>query len=515
MQDLNDKITGNNLTAAEWNQMPTEIQNIITAFGQSLSAVDLDQLGKAISGYVANGNFYTDSGTPNVYNLSSISGQQSFPEYQDGQLVIFLPDNNSTGVGTVTINISGLGNINCKDANGNDIAQDVINTNSLFAARYNDNAGEFRQESILTLQKEIELKSGRKNIITNGDFLINQSGFGPFDHNTATPAPDFYVRTSDQWNYTPILAGGTISNGSSQVIPHVLGQNFVPNNPRNYLEFSGNIIGGDTNETIQIQNTIRDVRQLSGQMVTYSFWLKGTVEEDISLVMTQNFDPSNGGSPSVQVFAENISIVSAGVWQKYTKTFLMPSIATKTIGSTGIDNIQIGIVPQLGATRAAGRGVAAVNYSGTLSLSDVQLEKGSFKTDFDRLEFQEAEIRAKRLFQRLSWGPSEPFATFTFNGGGTVRARAFIPLPVAMIGPVTISGSSQGAKQVGTIINEGNGSIFVFHSNILKAVLGNQAFNVLTMWYDNFGQLSAGDSAFMQNDAVGSTELILNLNAWF
>ena len=64
MQDLNDKLTGQSLTAAEWNQMPSELQNIITAFGQGLSSIDLNQLGKSIAGYAANGNFFTDSGSP-------------------------------------------------------------------------------------------------------------------------------------------------------------------------------------------------------------------------------------------------------------------------------------------------------------------------------------------------------------------------------------------------------------------------------------------------------------------
>ena len=43
-------------------EVPSEIQNIIETFGIALSSGDLNQLGKAISGYIANGTFYTDSG---------------------------------------------------------------------------------------------------------------------------------------------------------------------------------------------------------------------------------------------------------------------------------------------------------------------------------------------------------------------------------------------------------------------------------------------------------------------
>jgi len=48
MQDLNGKIKGNKLTAAEWNEIPSEIQNVIEASGQTLSSGNLTQLRKAI-----------------------------------------------------------------------------------------------------------------------------------------------------------------------------------------------------------------------------------------------------------------------------------------------------------------------------------------------------------------------------------------------------------------------------------------------------------------------------------
>ena len=49
MQDLNDKVTGGTLTAAEWNEVPSELQNVIEGLGITLSGADLNQLGKAIS----------------------------------------------------------------------------------------------------------------------------------------------------------------------------------------------------------------------------------------------------------------------------------------------------------------------------------------------------------------------------------------------------------------------------------------------------------------------------------
>ena len=108
MQDLNDKITGGTLTAAEWNEVPSEIQNVIEALGITLSGGDLNQLGKAIAGYVANGTFYTDSGVADAYVLTKIGSKQSLTAYTDGATFEFLAGNVNTG-GAATVNVAGLG----------------------------------------------------------------------------------------------------------------------------------------------------------------------------------------------------------------------------------------------------------------------------------------------------------------------------------------------------------------------------------------------------------------------
>ena len=61
MQDLNDKVTGDTLTAAEWNQPASELQNIITPAGIVLSSGDLAQAAKALTYWVASAPFFTAS----------------------------------------------------------------------------------------------------------------------------------------------------------------------------------------------------------------------------------------------------------------------------------------------------------------------------------------------------------------------------------------------------------------------------------------------------------------------
>lgn len=125
MEQLNNKVDGaggaqGSLPAAEWNQIPSELQNIITQLGQSLSSGDLNQVGKAIAGYVANGDFYTDGGAADAYVLAVVGSKQRAPAYTDGFQIRFIAVNANTGASTV--NVAGLGVKDIKLASGADPA---------------------------------------------------------------------------------------------------------------------------------------------------------------------------------------------------------------------------------------------------------------------------------------------------------------------------------------------------------------------------------------------------------
>jgi len=109
MQDLTGKITGGTLTAAEWNQLPQEVQNVIVDNGITLSNGDLDQLGDAIANYAHSGLYYTAAGT-NTITLTKVGakrGLERLAAITDGALVIFRPANANTGA--TTVNVNGLG----------------------------------------------------------------------------------------------------------------------------------------------------------------------------------------------------------------------------------------------------------------------------------------------------------------------------------------------------------------------------------------------------------------------
>lgn len=111
MEDLNDKITGGTLSAAEWNQVPSELQNVIEQLGLALSNGDLNQLGKAIAGYGAAGDFYTGGGAADVQTLTKIGTKQAPASYVDGMRVRWRPSANNTGAATINVNSLGAKSI--------------------------------------------------------------------------------------------------------------------------------------------------------------------------------------------------------------------------------------------------------------------------------------------------------------------------------------------------------------------------------------------------------------------
>lgn len=140
MQDLNNKITGSTLTAAEWNEVPTEMQNMIVQTGQALSSGDLNQLGKAVSEYSGAGDFYSDSGTPDAIVLTKTGSIQSPAAYFDGMRVRFRKG--STNTGATTINVATLGVKDVRDQTGAALAAGAMTASLPYECFY-DLASDF------------------------------------------------------------------------------------------------------------------------------------------------------------------------------------------------------------------------------------------------------------------------------------------------------------------------------------------------------------------------------------
>jgi hypothetical protein len=102
------------LPAADFNQIPLELQHLIQDTNQTLSGSNLFQASTATAIYSAIGDFYIDSGTANAYVISKTSFTADYkiralPELFVGASFRFIAAHTNTGASTV--NIDSLGAI--------------------------------------------------------------------------------------------------------------------------------------------------------------------------------------------------------------------------------------------------------------------------------------------------------------------------------------------------------------------------------------------------------------------
>lgn len=140
MQDLDDKSTGGDLTAIQWNDTRTEAQNVVLGTGQTLSAGDANQLGKGVAMYAGNGDYYTDSGAADAYVLSVIGSKQAPPAFVDGLRFRFIAGNVPTGPST--INPAGLGVVDLVNADGNALTAGYFGTSEILTGTYKSSTGD-------------------------------------------------------------------------------------------------------------------------------------------------------------------------------------------------------------------------------------------------------------------------------------------------------------------------------------------------------------------------------------
>lgn len=180
MESLNGKSTGDTLTASEWNQVPSELQNVIESQGITLSNSDLAQVVKAISQYSVDGQFFTVGGVVNAYTLTAVGLKAAPVTYTEGMRFSGNFTVPNTG-GPCTLNLNGLGVINVKGQGGEDPEADEVSGITEFVY---DGANAVVQLKSAGLSKY----DGFRNKIIGGDFATNPfqrgSSFAPATSST-------------------------------------------------------------------------------------------------------------------------------------------------------------------------------------------------------------------------------------------------------------------------------------------------------------------------------------------
>jgi hypothetical protein len=212
------------------------------------------------------------------------------------------------------------------------------------------------------------VQTGFRNAIINGDFKINQRG-------VTTSTTTGYV--FDRWYWQ---GNATTATWSRQ--PFTPGNQIVGNEG---TAFSRTVTNASiaTDQLVNMEQRIEDVRTFAGQTVTLSFWAKaasGTPK--IAITQGQNF--GTGGSPSTGSTTHISQITLSTSWNRYSVTYTVPSISGKTIGTTENTSYY-----SLYLIYAAGSFFNSITGSlgwqqNTFDIWGVQLEKGSSATPFEQ-----------------------------------------------------------------------------------------------------------------------------------
>jgi hypothetical protein len=247
--------------------------------------------------------------------------------------------------------------------------------------------------------------SGFRNAIINGGFEIWQRGTS-FSGNG--------VYTADRW----VSTTDTTTTWTRQ--------SFTPGNEITGYEptyFFRSVVSGGAYSIIE--QRIEDVRTLAGQTVTLSFFAKANATKNLWARIDQNF--GSGGSTTVSYESLDVKTISS-TWNRYTYTFVIPSISGKTVGANSYLSLQLWFT-----------GGGSGSQTGTFDLWGIQLEKGTIATPFEQRPIGTELSLCQRYFQTYVDPPLRGVVDTTTRA---TRMGMVFPVPMRTApGVPTISGT--------------------------------------------------------------------------
>tara|TARA_Y100001963_G_C6793913_1_gene457519 strand:- start:7266 stop:8426 length:1161 start_codon:yes stop_codon:yes gene_type:complete len=237
-----------------------------------------------------------------------------------------------------------------------------------------------------------------KNKIINGNFDFWQRMRGISSAWTFTlTGSSITSYVADRWFITANANGGDQYVLSAERKAFAAGQSKILSLPKYYMDFKGLVTSaGGTQTQAGLAQRIEDVKTLAGKQVTCSFWVKGTVDGFASFRVNQKF--GSGGSPSTTVNVGQRQFAVATSWTQVIFTFTMPPIASGTsIGTNNDDCVEVAFQTYCAANYLGQED--RTNYTGTLSISQVQIEEGAQATLFDRRMPEVEQSMCQRYFE--------------------------------------------------------------------------------------------------------------------
>ncbi len=194
--------------------------------------------------------------------------------------------------------------------------------------------------------------TGFRNAVINGDFRLWQRGTSFNNPNGAY--------TADRW-IGFCGAGNTVVYSRQAFAPGT-----IAGEPRYFLRMEKTAGAAAAPE---VHQRIEGVRSFADRKITVSVRAKADSARSITIGPTQVF--GTGGSPSSSVPVAGQSQLLTTTWAWYSKTFTIPSIAGKTLGTNEDDHLDIAVT-------------WGTNANGSIDIAEIQVEEGEAATPFER-----------------------------------------------------------------------------------------------------------------------------------
>jgi hypothetical protein len=221
--------------------------------------------------------------------------------------------------------------------------------------------------------------------------------------------------------------------GSSKAVSQqafTAGQTSVPYEPAFFHRTVVTSVAGSSNY-VNMQQHVEGVRSFAGQTATLSFWAKADATRNIAIEFAQIF--GSGGSASGAVLGVGVTTCTlTTAWQKFTVSVAIPSISGKVIGTNNDDHLDVLFWLDAGSNFNS-RTNSLGQQSGTFDIAQVQFERGSVATPFERRTYGQEMALCQRYYCAGEIGfIGSAYAANAYVGG-------FYALPVTMRAAPTLA----------------------------------------------------------------------------
>jgi len=231
---------------------------------------------------------------------------------------------------------------------------------------------------------------GFRNKLINGNFDFWQRG-------TSLAAAAAFRYLADRWVSNALGATVAYSQGV-----FALGQTGVPGEPA-YAAVLTSTTSSTTTDAVTFGQRIEGARTLAGQQAVLSFWAKADANRNIAVEFNQNF--GSGGSPSTNVNSIGVTTLALTTqYQLFKVPVTLPSIAGKTLGTNGDDNLEIDFWLSAGSNYAS-RSNSLGTQAGQFIFARVQLEAGNVATPFEQRPLGTELALCQRYYETAAIAP--------------------------------------------------------------------------------------------------------------